>query len=395
MTGSDRPDVGNPGSLASVGMELAAVVAVMAALVGGIFWWLMSRSVHESSRDVAVTRSATRDDAYVGPRACSECHPGEAALHDRSGHSRTLRPAGAVRIASAIDGRSTEDAEYLGAFWTHTLRDGHLDAERVEGDQRASYRLDYALGSGHHAMTFISLVGNDPHGRPFGREHRLTYFAHLHGLDITPGQYPARYASGGAVEGRYLNADETRICLACHATRVSRDDPSRLDVATMIANVSCERCHGPGGAHVEAARRGDPDLAMPFGHGEETAGAQLRLCGQCHRLPEHVPPDELRPERTVLPRFQPVGLMQSKCYTQSAGSLSCTTCHDPHARTSRDRPAYEGICLSCHQSAPRSVCSVSPRSGCLDCHMPRRNTGNGMLFSDHWIRIIPPETGAP
>jgi hypothetical protein len=360
----------------------------MAALVGGIFWWLTSRAAPESSRDVAVTRSATTADPYVGARTCRECHPGEAALHDRSGHARTLRPAGSVRVARAIDGQSTEDAEFPGAFWSYTLRDGLLDAERVAGDRRASYRLDYALGSGQHAVTFVSLVGRDTDGRSISREHRLTYFAHRQGLGITPGQRPARDVSGGAVEGRYLNADETRLCLGCHATRLSRADPGGLDVATMIPNVSCERCHGPGRAHVEAARRGLPDLSMPFGHGEEPAEAQVRLCGQCHRLPENVPPDELRPERSVLPRFQPVGLMQSRCYTRTPGGLSCSTCHDPHARTARDRPAYEAICLSCHQSAPRAVCSVSPRSGCLDCHMPRRETGNGMRFSDHWIRII-------
>ena len=33
-------------------------------------------------------------DRYAGTQVCAECHPAEAALHFRSGHSSTLLPAG-------------------------------------------------------------------------------------------------------------------------------------------------------------------------------------------------------------------------------------------------------------------------------------------------------------
>ena len=46
----------------------------------------------------------------------------------------------------------------------------------------------------------------------------------------------------------------------------------------MIPNVTCERCHGPGRAHVEAARREDRDseFSLPFGHGH---GRLRSSCG--------------------------------------------------------------------------------------------------------------------
>ena len=73
---------------------------------------------------------------------------------------------------------------------------------------------------------------------------------------------------------------------------------------------------------------------MPFGLGGWTADAQMGLCGQCHRHPSIFPREMIRPEETGLARFQPVGLMQSKCYTRSDGAFSCVNCHDPHARAS-------------------------------------------------------------
>jgi hypothetical protein len=190
-------------------------------------------------------------------------------------------------------------------------------------------------------------------------------------------------------------------CFHCHTTITSRQDRKRLDLAGLIPDVSCERCHGPARAHVEAARRGSSgdDLAMPMGPGRWTAESQLKLCGQCHRHPDTEPADAIRTDNRDIIRFQPVGLMQSACYKKSDGRLSCLNCHDPHARPSDDPSFYEKACLECHgrgaapTEAPgaglkRVPCPVSPRSGCIDCHMRRRETGQQVLYTDHWICVL-------
>jgi hypothetical protein len=172
----------------------------------------------------------------------------------------------------------------------------------------------------------------------------------------------------------------------------------------MIPGVACERCHGPGRAHVAAARRGAPDkeLNMPMGQGSWSADSLFELCGKCHRHPSRVPPDKLIPDDPILARFQPIGISQSKCFQGSSGKFTCVSCHDPHARSSSDPARYESICLSCHGTAgatarserglaapavSAAVCPVSPARGCVSCHMPKVDSGQHVLFTDHWIRV--------
>jgi len=377
-----------PDGTARVLKELGKVAAFMAVAVGGAILALRLLGSRPSAEDAAPKRATSAD--YVGARSCRDCHPAEAASHSRSGHAQTLRPGAMADVARWLDGRTAVDPERPESSWTYALRDDHLIASRNEDGRVVEHALDYALGSGKHAVTFLSLAGRDAEGRALGLEHRLTYFAARRALDVTPAQDAASNPTGRSADGHALTADETVKCLGCHATRLSADDERFIDPAALTPDVSCERCHGPGRSHVEAALRGDEVVRMPFGESKPVLAEQnVRLCGECHRLPEYVPRDQLRPDNAILARFQPVGLMQSRCYTQSKGALSCSTCHDPHAQTSRDKAEYESICLSCHAAPPQHACPVSPQSDCLKCHMPPRDSGSGLMFSDHWIRKRP------
>jgi hypothetical protein len=326
--------------------------------------------------------------AYVGSGSCVTCHPGESAAHSRSGHARTLRRVANTPLARQLDGLTARDPEQPGVTWRFAARDGTLSLERQENGEVSRQLIDYAFGSGHHATTFVALTDRAPE-RPAILEHRMTVFAHKSVPDITPGQ-----AVDGKPEGlepagrRYTNANALK-CFECHTTLLSDRGPMVLDESTMIPNVGCERCHGPGKSHVEAARAGAPEvqLAMPFGPGRSTTDEQIRMCGACHRLPSMGDAGLIRVDNPVLVRFQPVGLLQSACFRKSAGALSCVTCHDPHSRASTDQAEYEAVCLSCHQGPGKMPCKVSPATACLGCHMPRRDVSRGMLLTDHWIRV--------
>lgn len=357
-------------------------------LVGAVVWWATSGA--GDSRAGSGNRVAGLRDPrlarYLGDRACRECHPGETASHSRSGHARTLRPAAARSVAKWLDGRSVPDPEQAGVSWTYHLSDGKLSVDRVDGKKTEHLLIEYAFGSGRHANTFVSMRSRNP-DHPVALEHRLTFFAQQEKMGITPGQAAEIAEPETTAEGRVLSAPETLKCFDCHTTLTSLAGQSVLDVENMWPNISCERCHGPGRAHAEAARRGEENLAMPFGIGGWTASQQMELCGHCHRHPDKAPPSDIRTDNVDIVRFQPVGLMQSACYKKSQGGLSCVTCHEPHSRSSSDRLSYEPACLSCHQAADQVKCTISPGSGCIDCHMPRRDAGQGILFTDHWIRI--------
>jgi hypothetical protein len=349
-------------------------------------------------------------DAYIGSRVCADCHPAESAMHSRSGHALTLRPAGRVAISRQLDGTTQADPEIAGVSWNYRYDKDQLHITRTAASEIQQWVADYAIGSGHHALTYVSMID---HKVPRVLEHRLTYYQRENGksgLDITPGHDTRPAPPWLMPNGAELPPRIARECFRCHATQLAAgDDEQRFDENTMIPNVSCERCHGPGRAHVAAARRKAPEseLTLPFGPDRFTAEKLLTLCGSCHRLPSASQASRIKPGDPTLVRFQPVGIVQSQCYQKGAGAFSCVTCHDPHARVSPDRAAYDQTCLSCHVSPgrpkpetlakPAPPCPVSAKSRCVECHMPRKDAGQGILFSDHWIRIYPKEetTTAP
>lgn len=387
---ADPNPPGRFGAAAGLGAAMVLLVAVALGL-------LLRTDSPSGVRTPGTGRTVARAD-YVGDVSCRDCHPGEFAAHSGSGHSKTLRRAVQVALRRGWDSRTTPDPEQPGVSWKFQVRDGRLWVERSAaqtpgGIQAERFAIDYALGSGRHATTLVTMVDRDPR-HPTIREHRLTFFGHADGFGLTPGQSLAGHASGNTPAGRIHSADDTLKCFGCHATMTSDRGFDQLDPATIIPDVTCERCHGPARAHVEAARRGDApeSLHLPFGLDGSPADEELRLCGTCHRLPEMLTSNALSTANPVIVRYQPIGLMQSACFRGSDGAMACTTCHDPHSRTSSDRAAYEAACLSCHDRRRVHPCPLSNRSGCVDCHMPRRDVARGMIMTDHWIRVDRPDS---
>ena len=411
-TGSD-PGQGRGG----VARRGRIVTAISLAAVVGVAIWM----VHDASRPATTRKPAVRlltlerpfpaegrfpSDPYVGPQTCAECHPGEYAHYLGSGHARTLRAAGRRSLARRLDGIKAADPEHPEVQWDYRYRDEQLHIVRTADRGVEDSIAEYAFGSGHHATTFLSVI--DP-GYPTILEHRLTYYTKEHALGLTPGHSARSRLPGVTERGGVIVAGDAKKCFGCHTTQNSGRSDKAIDAETMIPNVSCERCHGPGRAHVEAARRDAPEseLELPFGAGRYTAEGLLTLCGTCHRHPSRSRPGQIRPENPQMARFQPVGLLQSRCFRESGGAFSCVTCHDPHARASTDRAAYLAVCLSCHSgdargaapgppdgparaAVPGRPCPVEPRGDCVACHMPRVDAGQHVLFADHWIRVRRP-----
>ena len=90
----------------------------LAGIVAAAVWVIViGRRAQPSLRQSGVVKLLTVDrpfpaggrfesDRYVGSPACSECHPGEAALYARSGHASTLRTVGGLPLSRKLDGKT-------------------------------------------------------------------------------------------------------------------------------------------------------------------------------------------------------------------------------------------------------------------------------------------------
>jgi hypothetical protein len=314
---------------------------------------------------------------FLGNAACASCHPKEFKQHEATRHAATLR-----RV----------DRQSMGVNWPRTGPIGETGFAFYESgseislgqadNPKNSATLQYALGSERFAFTFIHMLENNSI-----LELRQTYFPELHTWMTTPGQ---QSVSEGVLGMKYDEAI-ARHCLSCHATALPANS---IKPDPRFFGVGCESCHGPGKEHVEAARRGERDLRMQK-LASVSATKLNELCGRCHRKAEDLNPEQME----FTQRFTAYGLMKSRCFRESGGSISCSTCHDPHMNASTDHKHYEAVCLSCHAPASsfgpsnsaRKPCPVNPRTGCIECHMPNRVIDKNVLpieMSDHYIRVF-------
>ncbi len=310
---------------------------------------------------------------YAGSKACAECHEPVYRKQSLTNHARALQRIEGSRLADLL--KANPVAEPGGYRFSYKDTPGGLSVEAMRGGARAGGLLEWAFGTGQVGMT---AVGRYPDGRYF--EHRISYYAQAGQLGITPGQPPSPPLSAEQALGLVQVPQEATRCFRCHATDV--------DAGPVTPGVLCERCHGPGRSHIEAVRaaRSGRSIVNPA---RFPAKASIEMCGDCHRLPARSDPT---PERTepISVRFQPVGLLSSRCFQESK-QLRCSTCHDPHADAVRnDGMYYTAKCLSCHVRQLRPAvnqCRRLQRADCLPCHMRRTSPYPHFTFTDHRIRV--------
>jgi len=347
---------------------------------------------------------------YLGQTRCAACHRRQSDTVLASHHATTFARARELnRLAIPKDPFPDPSNPQV----THQVRrqGDSLVVETRTGRQVWRAVVAYAFGSPDH---YTSFVGRDDRGRPI--LGRMSYFRSPRGTgwDISTGLPPqpadaAEYLGEPMVEG-----DGMRRCLSCHTTNFSAilhgAGPEAAD-----HSIGCERCHGPGGHHVRAVAAGfsDPAIVSP---GAASPAAINELCAQCHRNPRTEIIDQPRTHPIWL-RYQSLTLTWSRCYTEGDGTLSCSTCHDPHRDADTATARNEAKCLSCHAPEPaarpsgspspaaparpssatterraaeraRAICPVNPAQGCLECHMPRIWVESTHSFkTDHFIRV--------
>lgn len=317
---------------------------------------------------------------FGGSEACAACHAAEAAGHSASRHARTLTrvtPAGAGdafrRTADLFDLE-------LEVHLETRVKDGECQLVASRGSETRAVRADYAFGSGHVGVTYVARYRDQP------VELRASYYPKEGRWEFTPGQQPQAFQGTMTAVGRILKPESAQRCFLCHSTALVHRQ-GQVQPRRSILGVGCEACHGPGMAHVEAVRRGDPDLRMPH-LGAFRERVSLELCGQCHRAPG----DGAQVDEAQIARFQGVALSRSACFRRSAGQLSCLSCHDPHHDADRTpRARYNAVCSGCHAPAHpgQKPCKLQPQGDCVSCHMPSQSIAmpTQPTFRNHWIKV--------
>jgi Cytochrome c554 and c-prime len=350
----------------------------------------------------AASRETLPSGGYVGSKVCAPCHRSEFDSFSRTGMGRSMTTVTPALLAKLPPSAAIFDPQRNRHFSVF-VRQGQLYQSEWETDAegtdvfRETEPIEWIIGSGANAMGGIVRRGD----RLF--EAPLTYYTKTHAWALSPGYLEADRGFSRPVEAE---------CVACHSTRPDPvantigefHDPPFEELA-----IGCEKCHGPGAAHIREKRSGaaNPDSATPSIVNPSKLSAWLadNICMSCHQngdarvlqpgktVQDFLPGEPLDhtlailmvpPTRESPPSADHVqhyfSMTLSKCYRSSAAKLSCITCHDPHVQPTREgAPAYyRGKCMLCHTetscTAPVATRQqTTPADDCIGCHMPKRD----------------------
>ncbi len=395
---------------------LGLIVAVVSSAIG----------IYRHNRSNAVVRMAK---GYADPATCATCHAKIAQEYGKTGMGRSFRSV--KSHADDADFSTANSVRHEASGKTYRMiADGTrlwMRREVVDPGEMASaayaQSIDYVIGSGNHAHTYL-------HRTPDNRliELPVSWYSELGGYwAMSPG-----YDRASQMDFRRPIGKDCMFCHNGYPTTdpvASNTTDGAVFQAVLPEGIDCQRCHGPGAAHVQAAKswRAKPEevAASILNPADLSRERQLDVCRQCHlettslALPNAIrrydrgaysfrPGERLTDfqlyfdhkagtgfEDRLEVAHQAYRLEKSKCFLKS--QMTCTTCHDPHmARRGEDATRhYIQACEGCHQSEHPRLANqpiVNATSNCMDCHMWKRRTDDvvHVVMTDHYIQRFKP-----
>jgi predicted CXXCH cytochrome family protein len=376
-----------------------------------------SPAVRPSTTRPAAAKPAA--DEYVESRTCAGCHQEIARSYAATGMGRSFSNVNPAAPVVAFDGARVEN-QSSAMNYEVVAHDGRLFERRSQvgyqglESNRVEEQVDYVIGSGNHARTFLH---RDATGR----------------LIELPVSWYSEGSGYWAMSPGYDRKDQEDFrraipagCMFCHngyPAPLKSFDPGSADPPTFTKNlpqgIDCQRCHGPGRAHVQAAISGassDAIRSAIVNPAKLDRDRQLEVCMQCHleTSSSHMPNQIVRFNRNAfgyrpgqplgqfMLHFDPVSnarddrfeiahaayrLRKSACFLNS--QMTCLTCHDPHKsyRGPGMTEHYIAACRSCHASVKHTV-DLPQAETCIGCHMPARRTDDAVhvVMTDHYIQ---------
>ena len=411
---------------------LAVVTGFALVVILGTVLWLWNRSEGPGKAHTAEDRAHTSVAAqFVDAAVCKGCHNEIWQTYRETGMARSFYRPAADNTVEDYDAGEPFHHEASDRYYLMTRRDGRYFQRRYQKDSRGretnvlEKEIHFVMGSGNHARSYLHLS-------QLGKLTQLPlgWYAEDGGRwGMSPG-YDRPNHDGFQ---RVVSFD----CMFCHngypVLEAGADRIGKFPVYTgsIPEGIDCQRCHGPGSAHVEAAlsdttSSGDLESSI-VNPAKLPADRRMEVCLQCHLESTSRPlPNVIHKYGRGYFSFRPgqaladyalsfdhapntgwdnkfeinhsaYRLRQSKCFVESGETMTCTTCHDPHRRPSGEESSrkYDEACLSCHESRLQALAAQgghSDSSGCTVCHMPQRRTDDVVhaVMTDHLIQAVPP-----
>jgi len=396
---------------------LTAIIVVAGVLAGGWCVWQMFRSpvadlpirtrpstAKTSQPAFRPAKPAPPAEGFVGSAACAECHAEVFERYSAHPMARSLVDTSTGPIVEDYEQASFDapPPARLNLSWRYSVERGaagtfhHETAIDPQGeviyDQKAP--IHYAVGSGQRGRSY--LINRD--GLLFMSS--ISWYSQKGRWNLSPGYL----VQNVRFERRILEG-----CLTCHAGRLALVPGKHHcfeQEPFLERSIGCERCHGPGQAHIEYRRRGADEQSLDPIVNPSKLAPDLRdsVCHQCHfsgetRLTRYGrtdldfrPGDDVSDIWTIFVRGTGVSgdttsavsqteqMLSSSCYRKSDRRLTCTSCHDAHSIPEPQERIefYRSRCLTCHEvdAAPcarplHKRREVTAEDSCIECHMPR------------------------
>ena len=358
------------------------------------------------------------EPTVVGAQACAACHQATHADWKSGRHSKMIQPAS----PGSVVGDFSKDVELKGQRYRLRVANGeYFVSESYLTGKEQEHKVELTLGSRRiqHYLTTID------HGRmivlpPSWDVQRHQWFDNME--IVRPDENDQKPVQ-----------QWNKNCVGCHVSQQENNyRPATRTYATQWTDfgTSCERCHGPGRAHVQQYSRqertgpiAERSIVRPTRLDPATSSM---ICAQCHSLRDVIAPGytagadyydyfqpvlEYGPRKAQDPTYwadgrprrfsnDALGLWQSECFLR--GGATCTTCHqDPHLpdvdRNAQLAPRNNALCTKCHQDVAAGLTAHtrhrddSAGSSCVECHMPKTVMSIKSTMRDHTIGLPAPE----
>lgn len=329
-------------------------------------------------------------NTLVGSAACRNCHQEIYDNYLLTAHSITSAPANIETVKGSFLDRH------------NTYQFGQQDSVVMRSTDSGLYQYNYIGGGLRYAYPFSIVVGSGTKGQSylFWRDKHLfqlaiSYYASADRWSNSPG-----FPRNRAHFDRPIHSE----CMGCHGSFTDVDFSSGVlleayNPKTMVMGVNCERCHGPGGNHVELFT-GNPNFkgdALVVNAAKLTNAQQLDACGVCHAsiyktlnptvsfrtgdILEMVPMEDLDSTGRIDVHGNQYGMLKrSKCYIAS-NNITCSTCHDPHMAERGNEALFSQRCMNCHNENNTDFVKMAPdmpvdqiKQKCITCHMPNQES---------------------